>query len=194
MVDERTRILSIIREVYGRVAWTHKTLEKDREILSGRAMRNRWANIIILSITATGVLTSIPLDALWLKIGTAITALISTGYAIYDLSFPVDIEILQYRIAAKKLLIERDKLLLLIEKAMATNVNLDEIRAELTRVIERTGEIYSSSPDTTSKGHSLATQGLKSKEELTFSQDEIDSLLPAQLRLSGADKSSAQQP
>src|SRR6266487_3409647 len=82
MVDERARVLSIIREIYGRVAWTHKTLEKDRELLSSRATRNRWANIIILSITSTGILASIPLDALWLKIGTAITALISTGYAI----------------------------------------------------------------------------------------------------------------
>jgi hypothetical protein len=117
MSDEKERLLSIIREMYGRVVWTHKTLEKDRELLTSRANRNRWLNIAILSITSTGVLASIPLDALWLKIGTAITALVSTGYAIYGLSFPVEVEILHYRNAAKKLLVERDRLILLIEKA-----------------------------------------------------------------------------
>src|SRR6266540_4261476 len=100
MNDERQRVLSLIREYYGRVAYSHKTLEKDRELLSGDVRFKKWVNIVILTFTSTGVLISLSTDVLWIKIATAFTALASTGYAIYEISFTPELEILEYREAA----------------------------------------------------------------------------------------------
>lgn len=183
MDDEKERLLSVIREVYGRVVWTHKTHEKERELSTFKARRDKWVNVVLMALTTTGVLASIPLGTTWTSVIAAMLAFISTGFAIYQISFSPEIEILQQRQAAKSLLAERDNLLLLIERFMAPDANIKEMREELQRTVDRIGQIYAIAPDTSSEAHGMASRGLKSNEELTFSPKEIDLLLPERLRL-----------
>jgi len=181
--DERDRLLSVIREIYGRVVWTHKTHEKERELCTLRAKRVKWVNVILMALTTTGVLASIPLGTTWTSITAAILAFISTGFAVYRISFSPEIEIQNQRKAAKDLLIERDNLVLLIERSMAPDADAKEIRQEIQRIVDRIGQIYAAAPDTSSRAYSMAAKGLKTTEELTFSPQEIDLLLPKELRL-----------
>lgn len=183
MDDERTRLLYILREIYGRATWSHKTYEKDRELATNRSKRDKWVNVVLMALTTTGVLASIPLGTVWTSVVAAFLAFISTGFALYQISFTPELDIQQYRAAAKQLLLERDKMLLVIESAMNPNKNIDELRNEIQEVIERLNQIYSASPDTSSQAYKLATKGLKTNEELTFSVEEIDMLLPLELRI-----------
>jgi hypothetical protein len=182
MNEEKQRLLSITRELYGRVAWSHKTHEKERELNTKKAKRDRWINVALIAITTTGVIASIPLGKPWITLVTALLAVVSTGFAIYQISFTPEIEAYQQRQAAKALWLERERLVLLIERIMASNTSVEQIRNELDMTVERLGQIYVASPDTSSKAFKEASQGLKVNEELTFSPEEIDSLLPDKLR------------
>lgn len=182
MNEEKQRLLAIIRELYGRVAWSHKTHEKERELSTRRAKRDRWINVVLMALTTTGILASIPLQNPWATITAALLAAISTGFAIYQISFSTEIEVYRQRQAAKSLLLERERLVLLIERVMADDSSARDIRKELETTIERIDQIYSSSPDTSDKAFKMASEGLKFNEELTFSDKEIDALLPEELR------------
>jgi hypothetical protein len=182
MNEEKQRLLAIIRELYGRVCWSHKTHEKERELSTRRAKRDRWINVVLMALTTTGILASIPLENPWATIAAALLAAISTGFAIYQISFSTEIEVYRQRQAAKSLLLERERLVLIIERVMADDTNEKVIRTELETTIERIGQIFSSSPDTSDKAFKMASDGLKLNEELTFSDKEIDALLPEKLR------------
>lgn len=183
MNQEKDRLISVIREIYGRVVWSHKTHEKERELNTKKARRDRWINVVLMALTTTGVLASIPLGTEWVTFVAAVLAFISTGFAIYQISFSPEIEVHQQRQAAKALLIERDRLVLLIEWAMSEGTSMDEIRKEIKATVDRLGQIYAASPDTSSEAYTLATKGLKFNEELTFTVKEVDMLLPEKLRL-----------
>jgi hypothetical protein len=185
MNNDKDRLLSVVREIYGRVVWTHKTHEKERELSTRKAKRDKWVNVILMALTTTGVLASIPSGTIWTSVIAAIFAFISTGFAIYQISFSPEIEILQQRQTAKDLLIERDNLLLLIERFMASDADIEKMRQEIQRTVDKLGQIYAAAPDTSSQSYKMATSGLKMNEELTFSPKEIDVLLPEELRLEG---------
>jgi hypothetical protein len=184
MNDEKVQLLATIREIYGRVVWSHKTHEKQRELRSARANFDSWINVLLTATTTLIVIISFPLDDPWADVIATIFAGITTLFAVYRLSFSPEGEAQNHRQAAKALLIERDRLLLLIEQCMAADDNeLDEIRRELKKATERVGQIYATAPDTTPKAYHMAGEALHMNEEFTFSSQEIDLLLPPQLRL-----------
>ena len=49
-------------------------------------------------------------------------------------------------------------------------------------VKERTAEVYSNSPGTDAKSYKAAQKALKTEEEQTFSEQEIDIMLPNSIR------------
>ncbi|MAS36102.1 MAG: hypothetical protein CL610_18990 [Anaerolineaceae bacterium] len=182
MDEEQQRLISTIRQVYGGIVWTHKTHEKDREIFAQRATRDKWINVILITSTTIVLVLSIVLDKDW---GTAIGtffACISTLFAAYSLSFSPEREAQHHREAAKALYNERQCLLLLIERSMASDADLADIRKELENITDRVNQINSIAPDTSSKAYQIATKALNVNEELTFSEKEIDNLLPPELR------------
>ncbi len=183
MNEDKERLLAVVREYYGRVTWTHKTHEKDRELNSKRTKRDKWINVGLMALTTTGVLASIPLGSVWVTVTAVLLAFISTGFAIYQVSFSPETNTYEHRHAAKSLLIERDNLVLLIEKLMSSDANIPEMRRQVEIVVDRVGQIYSAAPDTSSKAYQLAGNALKLNDEFTFSPTEIDCLLPSRLRL-----------
>lgn len=186
MTNDRKRLLSIVRDFYGRVVYSHKTYEKDRELCTQKATRDKWINVILMALTTTGVIASIPLGTTWTTVVAALLAFISTGFAIYQISFTPELEIQRYRSASKELLLERDRLVLLIERIMDDSTNLEDLREDFQRVSERVHAIYASSPDTSSEAFKLASKGLKVDDELSFTDDEVDQFLPNPLRVGGS--------
>jgi predicted GTPase len=59
MNNDKDRLLSVIREIYGRVVWTHKTHEKERELSTRKAKRDKRVNVILMAITTTGTSKSL---------------------------------------------------------------------------------------------------------------------------------------
>ncbi|MCZ2565914.1 SLATT domain-containing protein [Bacteroides fragilis] len=173
-----------IRECFGRVVWSHKTQEKCADIVSDRNNCIKTVQIILSALITTGILVTIAGDC---KVVSVITAIISTLLvAINTFLKGTDLgEIAQkHSDAASKLWNIREKYLSLI-----TDINIGEISIE--DMIERRDElqeelfnVYLGSPRTINKAYKKATEALKLNEELTFSEEEIDMLLPIQLRKS----------
>ena len=63
----------------------------------------------------------------------------------------------------------------------------EELRNELDLLHRETSLVYEYAPDTSARAYKAARIALKFKEELTFSPEEIDMLLPQDLRLANTD-------
>jgi t-SNARE complex subunit (syntaxin) len=183
MDDEKERLISTIRQIYGGIVWTHKTHEKDREIYAQRATRDKWINVILISFATVVLVLGIVLDKDWGTVVGTIFASLSTLFAAYSLSFSPEKEAQHHREAAKALYNERQCLLLLIERSMAADADLANIRRDLQNITERVNQINGIAPDTSSKAYQIASKALNVDEELTFSTEEIDNLLPPKLRM-----------
>lgn len=66
------------------------------------------------------------------------------------------------------------------------NVSPKEITKKRDKLQEKLSGIYKGSPRTISKAYKEASKGLKVNEEMTFSDEEIDLLLPTSLRKGNA--------
>ena len=59
---------------------------------------------------------------------------------------------------------------------------IEELVEKRDQLLEDLAEIYALVPQTNDKAYLAAQKGLQQKEDLTFSDDEIDMLLPKALR------------
>ena len=72
-----------IREYYSRVAWTHKTHEKQADIYLRRDSLFKWLQIVLTAITTSGIIASIFGAQPWVPIVTGVIStllLIFTSY------------------------------------------------------------------------------------------------------------------
>lgn len=70
----------------------------------------------------------------------------------------------------------------LITDIRARNLTINQIAEIRDNIQSSLYNTYKGAPRTITKAYKLATKGLKSNEELTFTKEEIDSLLPERLR------------
>lgn len=187
--DARAKILGVAREFYGRVAYTHKTHEKDRELWSCKVRREKWTNVITVGLTTISAVFGAVFSNRWLFVVTSILGAFGTAFVIYQLSFNACKTESDHRITAKKLQDLRDRYLMLIMKAMASEASLSELQSGLQTLQTQTSIVYENAPDTSAEAYSMAGIGLKDGEELTFTDQEIDRLLPADLRLTESSSS-----
>ena len=171
-----------IRECYGRVVWTHKTHEKCSDILEKRNSRIKLSQIILSAVTTTGIFVTVFGDKTLVGI---ISAIISTFLLIlntytkkYDLG-----EIAQkHSNCAANLWNVRENYLSLLTDIRSGAVNTETIRTQRDKLQSDLYNIYKGSPRTLGKAYNEASKALKSFEEMTFSDAEIDSFLPKELR------------
>jgi len=182
-MNDSQKFLGVVRELYGRVAWTHKTHEKDREIWSRRVSMTRWVNVVLIGITSVLATVGAITNNQAVFVVTSIFGAASTAFVVYQLSFNPEKTESAHRIAAKRLLYLRDQYLVLIQEAMSGRTSLDQLQNKLESLHREASIVYEYAPDSSSKAYTAATEALKTREELTFSSEEIDRLLPENLRL-----------
>jgi hypothetical protein len=61
-------------------------------------------------------------------------------------------------------------------------LEIEEIMRKRDELQERTATVYSNSPRTDAKSYAAAQKSLKCEEEQTFSDEEIDNMLPNSIR------------
>lgn len=182
-MDDYRRFLAVVRELYGRLVWTHKTHEKDREIWSRRVRLTRWINVVLIGITSIlAILGAISNNQIVLII-TSIFGTASTAFVVYQLSFNPEKNESEHRMTAKRLLYLRDKYLILIQEAMVERIPIEELQNKLESLHREASIIYEYAPDSSPEAYQAAGDALKTKEEITFTRGEIDMLLPEDLRL-----------
>lgn len=178
----RGLIESQLRECYGRATYSHKTHEKCADILLSKLGRIKFWQIVLSAITTCGFIFVIFDSPKLLAIaGTAISIalLVLNSYTKdYDLGAVAQ----KHKQTANEIWRIRERYLSLITDLMIRRGDLEAILEERDRLARDLSEVYASSPSTTDTAYKQAQVALKYKEDMTFSEDELDSLLPLELR------------
>ena len=172
-----------LRELYGRSVWTHKTQEKCADILKKRNDNLKLTQIILSALTTTGILVSVFGESFWVGISSAILSAVLFAISTYNRKYDLGELSKKHSDSASDIWYVREKYLSLLADLKSGDVSIDEIRSKRDIILTELHKIYKGAPRTISKAYKEATQALKSNEELTFSVEEIDMLLPNGLRI-----------
>ena len=170
-----------VREMYGRVAYTHKTHEKMADSCIRRHRAIKVVEITLSSLATGSLLLAVFGDS---RIATILGALLSTvllGIALYFKEAALGEEAHKHTVAASKLWGIREQLLSLLVD-IKDQRNIEEARKRRDAANEALQEIYQGAPRTAPRAYAAAQQALKVDEELYFSDEELDHLLPKKLR------------
>ena len=174
------RLESQIREAYGRVVYTETCHYKKIDRLRNLDSNIKLGQIILSAIATTGFFVTIFSDE---KIGSIIGAIFSLILLIlnsYAKNFNLGEISQDHKVAADALWkIREEYVSLLTDFEILTVEKIMDKRNELQ---ERTAAVYSTSPPTDSKSYMAAQKALKTEEEQTFSEQEIDVMLPNSIR------------
>lgn len=173
--------LDVIRETFGRVVYTHKTHEKDREIAAKKAARMKWVNIALTALTFGGVVGTATIGQTGFLVVSVVLATLTLGFTVFQLSFNPAEDASRHRAAAKSFLSIRDRYINLIADA-AAGMSPEEVRAQRDELQQELDDLYQHAPDTSAAAYEKAQKALKDNEELTFNPGEIDAFLPEGLR------------
>ncbi|MDO9437720.1 SLATT domain-containing protein [Hydrogenophaga sp.] len=176
-----TTLESQLREMYGRAAYTHKTHEKMADGYIGRYRVIKTVEIVLSAAAASSLLIAILGDS---KLGTVVGAVLSTvllGLTLYFKEASLGEQAQKHTVVASKLWGVRETLLSLLVD-MHDGRPTEDVRAERDRLNELLEDIYKGAPRTDSKAYAAAQKALKDSEELFFTDDELDKLLPKRLR------------
>ncbi len=173
---------SQIRECFGRVVYSHKTQEKCADIVCKLHKKLKLAQIILSGVITTSLLVKIFADN---QIALIISAILSTflfGLNMYMKDYDLGEITQKHTSSANELWDIRETYLSLLTDIKADNLSVNQIINQRDELQKRLSSIYSGSPRTTNKAYLEASKSLKLKEDLTFSETEIDAFLPKELR------------
>lgn len=175
-------LLSQVRECYGRVVWTHKTQEKCADIIW---VRHNWIKILqiaLSALTTTGILITVFGESSVAGVISAILSALLFGLNTYTKDYDLGEIAQKHTQSANNLWDIRERYLSLITDIKSELFSVEQIRKRRDELQEDLLNIYKGSPRTISKAYKKATEALNVNEELTFNENEIDNLLPKELR------------
>lgn len=178
-MDEKN--LSVVRETFGKLTYTHKTYEKAADICNYREAWIKRINILSLVLT-TGSAVGAIFSGTILVYLTSILSTLSLFFILYQKDFNYEKRSYEYKLVAKELWYVRERYQNLISDIMAERFTSDENASKRDLLLNELNEILYDAPNTCPKAYSLARDAL-SDEEMTFSNYEIDQLLPENLRI-----------
>ena len=181
-MDSLSFIESQLRECYGRVVYSHKAHEKCADILCERLGKIKFWQIVLSSITTVGFITAIFGVG---SVGAVIGVLISTILLVlnaYTKNYDLGELAQKHRQAAADLWLIREKYLALITDLRVGKEALEKITNRRDALLNDLHGVYLGAPSTTYQAYKQAQEALQQYEEMTFSDAEIDTLLPHKLR------------
>lgn len=188
--DEHTAIESQVRECFGRCAYSHKTHERIADRQAQYLRRTKWAQIILSAITAAGAVAVIlskdnPIFP-YVTLALSLAGLLVSSY-LKDLDPGQSAQ--KHRETAADLWNIRESYLSLLTDIRDKSVLMEELRTRRDELQKQLHRIYRIAPHTDGKAYMEAQDRLKNQEDLTFTDNEIDVMLPTTLRRSqGADQ------
>ena len=114
MEPNRKAILATARELYGRLVHTHLTHEKERLIWTGNVCWMNRINVALTSATTFFAIISATLKPTWSIPATALFAVATVSFIMWQPNYDPATKEAQHRVAAKELLWLREQFLLLI--------------------------------------------------------------------------------
>lgn len=184
MNEQNIIIESQIREIYGRVIYTHKTHEKCADVLKTRSDCLKFAEIFLSAASTTSILVVVFGDGEVFQFLAALFSTILLGLTLYSKDFNLLAIAEKHKQAALNILEIREKLLSLLIDIKIGNKEIELLQQTRDELNEQLVQTYRGSPKTMNKAYQIASKALKENEEFTFSDDEIDKFLPESLRRS----------
>lgn len=182
MTEQEKMIESQIREIYGRVVYTHKTHEKCADILKERSDFIKFAEIFLSAATTTSILVVVFGDGKTFQFLAALFSTILLGLTLYSKDFNLLAIAEKHKHAALNILEIREKLLSLLVDIRIGNKEISQLQQIREELNEQLVNTYRGAPKTINKAYQIASKSLKENEEFTFSDEEIDKFLPECLR------------
>lgn len=173
---------SQIREIYGRVVYTHKTHEKCADVLKTRSDFIKFMEIILSAATTTSILIVVFGEGRSFQFIAALCSTILLGITLYSKDFNLLAIAEKHKQAALNILEIREKLLSLLVDIRIGNKEIDQLQESRDLLNKQLINVYKGAPKTINKAYSIASKALKENEEFTFSDEEIDKFLPENLR------------
>jgi hypothetical protein len=175
--------LSAIREIYGKLVWSHKTHEKALERWSRRKTLFNILNVALLVLASGSAIGALVKNERCYFITTAILSTISLFVIVYELNLDIGNRLQRHKKTASRLWMLREQYLSLIVDIMNERFSNDEVARQRDTLLGRLNEVYEDAPPTSAGDYKKAAQALKINQEATFDRGEIDALLPKELRL-----------
>ena len=183
-MDSRDLIEGQVRECYGRVVYSHKTHEKCADILLSHLSKIKLWQIILSSITTAGfIATFFGAGRVGAVIGVCVSTTLLTLNA-YTKNYDLGELAQKHRRAAADLWLIREKHLALLTDLRVGEESLVKITNRRDVLLDDLHGVYLGAPSTTNQAYKKAQEALQQYEEMTFSDSEIDALLPRVLRRS----------
>ena len=173
-----------LRECYGRVVYSHKTHEKCSDILLDRLSSIKLWQIILSALTTGGFISTF-LGAG--EIGAGIGLVLSTILLVlnaYTKNYDLGELAQKHKQAANDIWLIRERYLSLLTDLAMKEKPIEKIKERRDELLESLHAVYVGSPGTTFEAYRKAQSALQTKEDMTFSDDEIDAFLPSELKRS----------
>jgi hypothetical protein len=175
-----------VRECFGRVVYSHKAHEKAADHCLARLKAIKLWQILLSAVTTGGLIVAVFGDTSTSRVAAITSAFLSTALLALN-TYTKDVDpgttAERHKDTAAKLWAIRESYLSLITDIRAGGLPPDEVRGRRDALQESLCVIYAGAPRTTSGTYADASLALKEREELTFSDAEIDEFLPSPLRL-----------
>ena len=171
-----------LRELYGRTVWTHKTQEKCADILRARNHNMKIFQIILSALTTTGILITVFGENQTVGIISAILSAILFTLNAYFQKYDLGEIAQKHSESASDIWNIREQYLSLLTDLNSGILNLEQVSQKRDELQNDLFNVYKGAPRTLNKAYKKATEALKMNEELTFSKEEINNLLPMELR------------
>lgn len=182
LVSAGALLESQVREVFGRVVYTHKTHEKCADASLRHSGQIKFLQIVLSAITAGSFLVDVFGEG---RLGTLIGSILATillGLSTYTKDHDLGELAQKHSDTARKLWGVRESYLSLLTDISSGTLGRAEAVARRDELQKQAGAIYDAAPRTDAKSYAAAQKALKVDEDLTFSDREIDAFLPKALQ------------
>jgi len=180
---EPEELISQLRELFGRTTYTHKAHEKCVDIYSKRLQIIKITQIMLSALTTGSLILAIFGDGKTETIFGAVFSTILFGINTYLKDYDLGELVQKHVNIASRLWDIRESYLSILTDLSTKRISVENACLSRDELQEKLASIYYNPPRTTPKAYSLAQKALKLDEDMTFSRNEIDMLLPEALRI-----------
>ncbi len=174
------RLTSQIEEEYGKLIYTYTCHLKQARIYGILHNYFSWADIILTAVTAGSLLGLLFTNEKTLAIISAICAALSLMSTLFQKEADLSEKAADHKAFAQKLWLPREKYISLLTDA--PTIDISEIQKKRDELINTVNDLYSVEPMTSNLAYRMSQKALKEKGEQFFTRDEINHILPQDLR------------
>jgi len=171
-----------LKEYYGRVVWTHKTHEKQADIYTLYDHRLKWCQIVVTALVTSGIVATIFKTASIIAILTGVLSVIHLVITTYMKNKDYGQIAQIHAMTAIQIWNIREQLLSLLIDLKDNRLSIEEAQTMRSEIHNQLFCIYDKAPRTSARAYTKATKALKEAEELYFTKEEINLILPNVLR------------